>query len=201
MAQILALETTHELCSVALGTAEVCTVHSRLTPRKHNECLLKMIDELLESTGATRNQIDVVAFSAGPGSFTGVRLGASVAQGIALGIGIEVIPVSTSLVMAQQVQRVYPHLRECELARRARKGWVYASQYRFVEGKIECVQSDRLLETSQVGQAMVSISDREVVVSAKEVLQVASRNVGDSVAPEHGLPRYIEGDSPYRVSG
>ena len=64
-----------------------------------------MIDNLLKQSDCSLSQVDAVAFGAGPGSFTGVRIGIGVAQGLALGIDKPMIGVSTLMTLAQGVYR------------------------------------------------------------------------------------------------
>lgn len=99
--KILALDTSTEYCSVALlhgihvGSDEV---HAG---QKHSELLLPMIDRLLNDAGIRLGDIDGIAFGAGPGSFTGLRIACAVAQGLAFGAGKSVVPVSTLLALAE----------------------------------------------------------------------------------------------------
>ena len=92
MTTILALETSRSLCSVAVRQGAELIEDTRKVERLHNEVVLTMVDAVCKSAGLARRGIDVVAFGAGPGSFTGVRIAAAVAQGIAFGAGRHFCP-------------------------------------------------------------------------------------------------------------
>lgn len=98
---ILALDTATEACSVALLHRGVVTSLDEVSPRTHTQRILPMIDELLIQAGISIQQIDALAFGRGPGSFTGVRVGSGIAQGLAFGATLPVIPVSNLLAMAE----------------------------------------------------------------------------------------------------
>lgn len=96
MTTILAIETATEACSAALLIDDNdVIVRFELAPREHTKRLLPMMDEVLEEADITLNEVDAIAFSRGPGAFTGLRIAAGVAQGAALAVDIPVIPVST----------------------------------------------------------------------------------------------------------
>ncbi|MDG6353543.1 tRNA (adenosine(37)-N6)-threonylcarbamoyltransferase complex dimerization subunit type 1 TsaB [Glaesserella parasuis] len=99
---ILALDTATEACSVALLHQGKTTFIDELSLRTHTQRILPMVDELLTQAGISVQQIDVLAFGRGPGSFTGVRVGVGIAQGLALGAELPVVPVSNLLTMAEE---------------------------------------------------------------------------------------------------
>ncbi len=99
---LLAFETSTESCSVALLAGTGLTFRSELAPRRHAELVLPMSEALLAEAGITRQQLDAVAVGRGPGAFTGVRLGVSLAQGLAFALGLPVLPVSSLAALAMQ---------------------------------------------------------------------------------------------------
>lgn len=104
--RILALDTATEACSVALYNDGELTSFFEVCPQKHTQRILPLIDRLLAESGITLNQLDALAFGKGPGSFTGVRIGIGIAQGLALGVGLPLIGVSTLQTMAEGCKRV-----------------------------------------------------------------------------------------------
>ena len=198
MVQLLALETTAEICSVAVGDQHNSIIRSVDAPRQHNEIILELIDDILTTASILRKELDFIAFSAGPGSFTGVRLGASIAQGIALGLGIEVIPVPTSWAMAHRIFKLNPHLQNFTLRRRSRREWDYRSRFCVGPQGIECEQTDQLIASETEDCDSTTITQHQVSPSAVEVLELAIADLSKSVQPEFAHPIYVEGDNPYR---
>jgi tRNA threonylcarbamoyladenosine biosynthesis protein TsaB len=102
--KFLALDTSTEYCSVALwrdGTVDASETHAG---QRHSELLLPMVDALLDRYGLAIKQLDGIAFGQGPGSFTGLRIGCGVTQGLAFGGGLPVVGIGTLLAMAEAAQ-------------------------------------------------------------------------------------------------
>jgi tRNA threonylcarbamoyladenosine biosynthesis protein TsaB len=100
MAGILALETATRACSVALCCDGESREILRLETNRHAEILIPMARELLAEAGCGFARLDAIAFGSGPGSFTGLRIGIAVAQGLAFGLGRPVVPVSSLRALA-----------------------------------------------------------------------------------------------------
>jgi tRNA threonylcarbamoyladenosine biosynthesis protein TsaB len=98
--KLLAFETATEACSVALWIDGTVRARHELAPRRHAALALPWADALLAEAGIARTQLDAIAVGIGPGAFTGVRLAVALAQGIALGLDVPVLPVSTLAVLA-----------------------------------------------------------------------------------------------------
>lgn len=97
-----AFETSTEWCSVALSIdGEIAALEARAGQR-HAELALPMLERLLAQAGISCASLDAVAFGAGPGSFTGLRIACGVAQGIAFARGLPVIGVSSLEAMAEE---------------------------------------------------------------------------------------------------
>ena len=79
---LLAMDTTTEICSVAAFSGDQWFEHTRSAPRLHNRLVLEMVDNVLGGAGLAVREVDLVAFGAGPGSFTGVRIGAAVRKAL-----------------------------------------------------------------------------------------------------------------------
>ena len=97
-----AFETSTEWCSVALSCdGEIAALEAR-APTSHGELALPMLGRLLEAAGMRAADLDAVAFGAGPGAFTGLRIACGLAQGLAFARGIPVIGISTLEALAEE---------------------------------------------------------------------------------------------------
>lgn len=133
--KILALDTATEACSVALCVGERSIERYIELERGHAEQLLPMIDSVLEEGAVALTSLDAIAFGRGPGGFTGVRLAASVAQGLAFGARIGVVPISDLAAVAQRVVQLNPAARRVLVANDARMREVYWARFE-VDGSL-----------------------------------------------------------------
>jgi tRNA threonylcarbamoyladenosine biosynthesis protein TsaB len=213
---LLAIETSTEACSVALIHGDEVVARSELAPRRHAELVLPMADALLAEAGLGRHALDVIAVGRGPGAFTGVRLGISLAQGMALALDIPVVTVSSLAALALEA----PEDDATILAViDARMGEIYAASYRRDDngGLIEldeervCVPGALRLSGSPawhvVGTGWTTYADvlRPHLTGelrsaegarypqARHVAELAAREflAGRAGAPEHALPVYL----------
>jgi tRNA threonylcarbamoyladenosine biosynthesis protein TsaB len=99
---LLAFELSTEACSVAVFAGGEVRERHEIAPRKHAEYALPWAEALLAEAGIAKSALDGVAVGRGPGAFTGVRLGISIAQGIALALDVPAVPVSTLRALAMR---------------------------------------------------------------------------------------------------
>tara|TARA_R100001377_G_scaffold80234_2_gene58980 strand:+ start:5160 stop:5846 length:687 start_codon:yes stop_codon:yes gene_type:complete len=129
MSKILAIDTSHSHCSVAVNTGGKIDFLITTEPRQHARRLLPMIEELMARNAMQLVDLDAIAFVSGPGSFTGLRIGAGVAQGLALGAQIPVLGLSSMAVMALKASR-YTQDKELLICMQARENELYSAAYR-----------------------------------------------------------------------
>lgn len=182
MKTILVLDTATEACSVALFHHENTTFLDELSPRTHTQRILPMLDELLSQAGISLKEVDVLGFGRGPGSFTGVRVGVGIAQGLAMGAELPVVPVSNLLAMAEAayqqqgatevVALIDARMNEVYFAQfsRSEKGWqmLVAEQVCSPEKAIAQIQAARqptVVGTGWAAYLQFSAANLPLVVS------------------------------------
>ena len=101
--KLLAVDTSSDACSVAIQSGDDVIEQHVIEPRAHTRILLPMIRQLLAEAGLELTDLDALVLGNGPGSFIGMRIGASVAQGICHGAGLQIVPVSSLAAIAAEV--------------------------------------------------------------------------------------------------
>lgn len=105
MPAILCLETSSDFCSVALTYQEKIFTQTSEVPRSHAEILTTLIELCLADADVKIGNLEALAISEGPGSYTGLRIGVSTAKGICFALGIPLIAVSTLKIIAEGARR------------------------------------------------------------------------------------------------
>jgi tRNA threonylcarbamoyladenosine biosynthesis protein TsaB len=127
--KLLALDAATEALSVSLAIDDRQIDRYVELERGHAERLLPMVEDVLAEGGIALAALDAIAFGRGPGGFTGVRLAASVAQGLAFGAGIGVVPVSDLAAVAQRVAQENREVSLILVANDARMREVYWARF------------------------------------------------------------------------
>ena len=128
---VLGLDTSAKTCSVALlNGKEVTAEYTQNLPRTHSEKLMPLVDSIFKDTGRSPGELDAVAVSCGPGSFTGLRIGVATARAMAQGLQIPAMGICTLEVMARGV---YSYGSLICPVMDARRSQVYTALYSFKE--------------------------------------------------------------------
>ncbi|MDR0218659.1 MAG: tRNA (adenosine(37)-N6)-threonylcarbamoyltransferase complex dimerization subunit type 1 TsaB [Enterobacteriaceae bacterium] len=156
--RILAIDTATEACSVALWNEGLIEAQFEISPREHTQRILPMVQAVLSANNIKLQQLNALAFGRGPGSFTGVRIGVGIAQGLALGADLPMIGVSSLKTMAQGAFRL-KNATQVLVAIDARMGEVYWGQYtRNAQGEWQGEETEAVLKPEQVQTIMDSLT-------------------------------------------
>ena len=123
--RLLALDTSTEYLSLALYLDGEIICRESHAGIRHSELILPMLEVLLVEAGASLSSLDGIAFGHGPGTFTGIRIGCGVAQGLAFGADLPVVGIATLLALAESVEQ-----DKVIACLDARMGEVYHAVYR-----------------------------------------------------------------------
>jgi tRNA threonylcarbamoyladenosine biosynthesis protein TsaB len=217
--KILALDTATEACSVALLHGPHLWTRELELQRGHSERVLGMIEEVLGEARLTLAELDGLAFGRGPGGFTGVRLAASIAQGLAFAAGLSVVPVSDLRAIAQRVLLEVEGAASVLVASDARMREVYWAWYRRgPDGSAEPLTPEAvgspdsvpLIEAAQprIGagrgfrayphlehrlSATLAEVRNDLLPRAQEMARMAAIEIasGRGVSPEEAVPQYL----------
>ncbi|MDF7630601.1 tRNA (adenosine(37)-N6)-threonylcarbamoyltransferase complex dimerization subunit type 1 TsaB [Erwiniaceae bacterium L1_55_4] len=225
-ARILALDTATEACSAALLNQQQIDARFEIAPRDHTQRILPLVQELLQAQQLDLTALDVLAFGRGPGSFTGVRIGIGIAQGLALGANLPMIGVSSLATMAQGAWRLTGANRVLA-AIDARMGEVYWAEYqRDANSEWQGADSEAVLKPEDVQARIAQLSGEwatvgtgwaayphllsstgatlvttEVTLPAAEdmlPLALSAWQRGESVAVENAEPVYLRNEVAWK---
>jgi tRNA threonylcarbamoyladenosine biosynthesis protein TsaB len=147
--RLLAFDTSTQWLSVACGEQGTWCIRGEPAGQAHSERLLPLIDAVLAESGWALRSLDGIAFGAGPGSFTGVRIACGVAQGLGLGADLPLVPVPTLLALAHAAWRDHAasHVVAC-LDARMRE--VYVAAYERSQSRWNEVRAPAVLAPAAV---------------------------------------------------
>jgi tRNA threonylcarbamoyladenosine biosynthesis protein TsaB len=154
--KLLALDTSTDWCSVALWHDGAIAARERRAERGHGAQVLSLIDELLAEAGTRLSGLSAIAFGRGPGAFTGLRLAASVTQGLAFAAGLSVIPVSNLRALAQQRLGVAAATARVLACHDARMGEVYWAGFGSVSGHAAAETPEYVMSPEDMTDAAVA---------------------------------------------
>ena len=225
-ARILALDTATEACSAALLNQQQIDARFEIAPRDHTQRILPLGQTLLQAQQLELTALDALAFGRGPGSFTGVRIGIGIAQGLALGASLPMIGVSSLASLAQGAWRLTGAARVLA-AIDARMGEVYWAEYqRDEQGEWHGVESEAVLKPEaaeariaglsgewatagtgwQAYPHLLHSSNAQLVTTAVTLpaaedmlpLALSAWQRGDMVAAEHAEPVYLRNEVAWK---
>jgi len=153
---ILAVDTATEVCSVALLCGALHVARAELVGQRHSERVLPMVDDVLRESQVALRDVDFIAFGAGPGSFTGLRIACGIVQGLAWGAGRRVIPVGNLQALAARVFADVPEAATVLCAIDARMQEAYCAVYRRGAEAVE-LMAPSLARPDQLAELAVDV--------------------------------------------
>ena len=206
--KLLALETANEQCSVSIVDENQELFFQLDTRAKaQTQTILPMIELGYAQLGVTTEDLTAIAFSRGPGSFSGVRINAAVTQALAWSHDLPVIPVSTLQALAQAAYRLHG-LTAVTAVLDARMNEVYIASFQLNDqGIMQAVDEEQLLDYQQaasitqftlvgLGSALIqpdALEFKDVVATAQDIAQIARAAAlkAQWVKAEEALPVYL----------
>ncbi len=177
---ILAIETSGELCSAALLIGEnISYEYSIWQKNVHSEKLFEIIQNILSIAKTTINEIGAIAYSSGPGSFTGLRIGLSAAKGIAFGISKPVIPVPTFNAFAFAIAKYHNIGTKFRIVRNASIDEIYSAHF-IINQKLEYGNVE-LLNKNEITFENDNLvyGDSKIDLSVKNVIGPSASNIAE----------------------
>ena len=190
---ILGIETATESLSTALITAGIVHERNRDSRSSHCELLTGFINDLVEEAGITVKDIEGIAVSLGPGSFTGLRIGISTAMGLAYGLGIKTAGVNTLMGLAWNVAP--PGTLVCPLID-AKRSEVYTAIYRMGKDIPDVIMKPAAVPVSKLAD-IIKLQDEPLTVTGpaavqfREILEESAGDLLTFVEPAMALPSAV----------
>jgi tRNA threonylcarbamoyladenosine biosynthesis protein TsaB len=164
---ILGLETSTAVCSVGLFRERMPEIEKSLRESHiHSEKLLTLVDQVMHVGGIALSQLDAIAVSIGPGSFTGLRIGLSTAKGLSFALGKPVVAVSTFEAIAEAGRRVHQKASGFTVVVDAKQEEWYIGQFGVADSKatvlmpVEVGSNEEVLATVRRHASFMVITDR-----------------------------------------
>ena len=220
--RILAIDAATEACSAALLLDAEVAERYEVIGRGHADRLLPMADELLRDAGLSARDLDAIAFGRGPGGFTGLRIAAGIAQGLAAGSGRPILPVSNLAAVAALAARLSKQAQVL-VCMDARMGQVYWAAFDCRGAAPLALTDEMLSDPAQVlppsgerwfgaghGFALAAIAgplaprlagqDSSLLPRAADIARIAAIDfaAGKGTAAARGLPVYLRDDVVHR---
>lgn len=184
--KILAVDSSAKACSVCLiDNNKILGEFFINTALTHSQTLVPMIDAVLKNTSVDIKDIDCFAVSAGPGSFTGVRIGVAAVKGMAMPLEKPCVPVSTLEAMAYNL--INDNCIVCSVMD-ARCSQVYNALFRVENHKVTRLCDDRALSIEDLGKELCGYSDNIILVGDGAALcyeNYSKLSLNISISPEH----------------
>ena len=195
--KILALESSAAACSAALCRDGVLVAqffqNSGLT---HSRTLLPMVHDMLNRCGQSLSDVDVIAAAAGPGSFTGLRIGVATAKGLAWAGGQRCAPCSTLKSMAWPLAHLEGRLIVCAMDARRRQ--VYNALFIAGGEKLERVSPDRAISLAELGEELKNFQNPKIVVG--DGAQLCYNTLREAVPDLALAPAYLRMQAAWGVA-
>ncbi|QDK96808.1 tRNA (adenosine(37)-N6)-threonylcarbamoyltransferase complex dimerization subunit type 1 TsaB [Acinetobacter tandoii] len=206
--KLLALETANEQCSVSIVDENQELFFQLDTRAKaQTQTILPMVEQGYAQLGLNTADLTAIAFSRGPGSFSGVRINAAVTQALAWSHDLPVIPVSTLQALAQAAYRLHG-LTAVTAVLDARMNEVYITSFQLnKQGIMQAVDTEQLLDYQQAaqvaqftlvgsGSALIkpeALEFKDIMATAQDIAQIArvAAQQQQWVAAEQALPVYL----------
>jgi tRNA threonylcarbamoyladenosine biosynthesis protein TsaB len=211
--RVLAIDCSTEWLAVAAGDEAACVERREHAGQLHSQRVLPLVDALLRERGWTLRALDGIAFGAGPGSFTGIRIACGVVQGLALGASLPVVPIATLEALAQAAYTRHGATRVFTCLD-ARMREVYVAAYVRHGGAWSVFQPPGVMKPEEVALAAgnwfgageglhaypglatslrLSGHDPTIAPSAQAIVELALPRLaaGEGVDAAHALPLYV----------